>query len=186
MHFLWGSIYFTPKLLIEDTIFRSPTGDWTAILSGHPSHTKVQAFAGQRKYPHFSVILTPWVLVRPRNRTHDLLSAVKRSPNWANPATVHKNCFLLSKILLTKSFNKMLPFLFQNQVICGPLCSLISQVPLQWVGKNGKQTVFPIFQLPVQKQEKMMTCHFPPFLAALIHNYHTWNTVWSTTDFIEN
>lgn len=60
----------------------------------------------------------------------------------------------------------MLPFLFQNQVICGPLCSLISQVPLQWVGKNGKQTVFPIFQLPIQKQEKMMTCHFLPFLAA--------------------
>lgn len=127
---------------------------------------KVQAFAGQRKCPHFSVILRSRVLVPPGNQTHDLLSAVKCSPSLANPATVHKNCFLLSKILLNNSFDKTLPFLFQNQVICGPLCSLISQVPLQWVGKNGKQTVFPIFQLPIQKQEKMMTCHFLPFLAA--------------------
>ena len=157
---------FHTKLLIGDTIFRSPNRDWTAILSGHPSHTKVQAFARQRKYPHFSVIFRPWVLVPPRNRTHNLLSAVKRSPNWGNPTALHKNCFLLSKILLNKSLNKTLPFLFQNQVICGPLCSLISPVPLQWAGKNGKQTVFPIFQLPIQKQKMMMKSHFLPFLAA--------------------
>jgi len=32
---------FSPKVLIEDTIFTSPNGDGTAILRGHPSHTKV-------------------------------------------------------------------------------------------------------------------------------------------------
>ena len=44
----------------------TPTGDGTTILRGHPSHAKVQPPAGQRKYLHFSVILRPWVLVRPR------------------------------------------------------------------------------------------------------------------------
>ena len=29
------------KVLIGDTILTSPTGDGTAILRGHPSHTKV-------------------------------------------------------------------------------------------------------------------------------------------------
>ena len=38
----------------------------TAILSGHPSHAKVYPLAGPRKYPYFSVILRPWVLVWPR------------------------------------------------------------------------------------------------------------------------
>ena len=47
---------FSTKILIEDTIFTSPTGDGSAILCGHPSHTKVQLFAGQREYLHFSVI----------------------------------------------------------------------------------------------------------------------------------
>jgi len=32
---------FITKVLIEDTIFTSPTGDGTAILRGHPSHAKV-------------------------------------------------------------------------------------------------------------------------------------------------
>ena len=47
-------------------LFTSATGEGTAILPGHPSHAKVYPFAGQRKYPHFSVILRPRVLVRPR------------------------------------------------------------------------------------------------------------------------
>ena len=47
---------FSSKILIEDTIFTSPTGDGTAILCGLPSHAKVQLFAGQREYLHFSVI----------------------------------------------------------------------------------------------------------------------------------
>ena len=55
------------KVLIGDTIFfTSPTGDRTAILRGHPSHVKVDSFAGQGMYLHFSVILRPGVLVRPR------------------------------------------------------------------------------------------------------------------------
>ena len=32
---------FSTKVLIGDTIFTSPTGDGTAILRGHPSHSKV-------------------------------------------------------------------------------------------------------------------------------------------------
>ena len=44
---------FSTKILIKDTIFTSPTGDWTTKLCGHPSHTKVQPFAGQRPYLRF-------------------------------------------------------------------------------------------------------------------------------------
>ena len=32
---------FSTKVLLEDTIFMSPTGDGTAILCGHPSLPKV-------------------------------------------------------------------------------------------------------------------------------------------------
>ena len=57
---------FSTKILIGDTICTSPIRDWTAILRGYPSHVKVYPFAGLREYLHFSVILRPWVLVRPR------------------------------------------------------------------------------------------------------------------------
>ena len=57
---------FSTKVLIGDTIFTSSNGDGTAILRGHPSHAKVSPLAVQRKYLHFSVILRPWVMVRPR------------------------------------------------------------------------------------------------------------------------
>ena len=57
---------FSAKVLIGDTILTSPNGDGTAILRGHPSHAKVSPLAVQRKYLHFSVILRPWVMVRPR------------------------------------------------------------------------------------------------------------------------
>ena len=57
---------FSTKVLIGDTIFTSPNGDGTAILRGHPSHAKVSSPAVQRKYLHFSVILRPRVIVRPR------------------------------------------------------------------------------------------------------------------------
>ena len=55
-HFILVPLY---RVLIGDTIFASPTGDGTAILCGHPSHAKVQPFAGQKQYLHFSVILRP-------------------------------------------------------------------------------------------------------------------------------
>ena len=32
---------FSVKVLIGDAIFMSPTGDWAAILRGHPSHAMV-------------------------------------------------------------------------------------------------------------------------------------------------
>ena len=50
---------FGTKVLIEDTILTSPTGDGTAILRGHASYAKVWPFAGQREYLYFSVILRP-------------------------------------------------------------------------------------------------------------------------------
>ena len=50
---------FSTKMLIGDTIFKSPNGDGNAILRGHLSHEKVSPLAVQRKYLHFSVILRP-------------------------------------------------------------------------------------------------------------------------------
>ena len=44
----------------------TPNGDGTAILRGHPSHAKDSPLTLQRKYLHFSVILRPWVMTRPR------------------------------------------------------------------------------------------------------------------------
>ena len=41
-------IVVSTKVRIEDTIFTSPTGDGSAILRDHTSHTKVYSFAGQR------------------------------------------------------------------------------------------------------------------------------------------
>ena len=77
------------KVLIGDTIFTSPTGDGTAILRGHPSHTKVLPLAVQRAYLHFSVILRSLVLVRPRetNPRPPALRAVRRFTNWAGDNT---------------------------------------------------------------------------------------------------
>ena len=54
------------RVLKLGSIFTSPCGDGTAMLSIHPSHAKVQLFAGQMKHLHSSVILRPWVLVRSR------------------------------------------------------------------------------------------------------------------------
>ena len=49
------------KVLIRNTIFYG-----TAILRCHLSHAKFYLFAKQREYLHFSVILRPCVLIRPR------------------------------------------------------------------------------------------------------------------------
>ena len=65
---------FSTKVLIGDTTFGA------IILRGHPSHAKVSPFAGQRKHPHFSIILRlisqlfydPEYWSGPRNQTHDL------------------------------------------------------------------------------------------------------------------
>ena len=69
--------------------FTSPTEDGTAILRGHLSHAKVSSLALQREWLHFSVILRPWVLVRPResNPRPPALQST-RSTDWANTATV--------------------------------------------------------------------------------------------------
>ena len=53
---LLGTLFFTPPL----------SGDGTTILCGHPSHVKIQPFAGQSQYLHLSVTLRPRVLIWPR------------------------------------------------------------------------------------------------------------------------
>ena len=56
---------FSTKVLIGDTIFTSPIRDGTAILRGHPNHAKVQPLALQRKYLHFSVIISKTLSIGP-------------------------------------------------------------------------------------------------------------------------
>ena len=65
---LYSSVnIFSTKVPIEDTIFYVSYWRRIVILRGHRSHAKVQPFAEQRKYIHFSVILRLWV-VAPRSR----------------------------------------------------------------------------------------------------------------------
>ena len=59
-------MYLARKCYLGTLFFTSPNGDGAAILRGHPSHAKLSPPAGQRKHLHFSVILRPWVMVRPR------------------------------------------------------------------------------------------------------------------------
>ena len=47
MHFIWLSMYLARKLQTRDTIFRSPTGDRTAILRGRPNHVKIKPLQGK-------------------------------------------------------------------------------------------------------------------------------------------
>ena len=56
---------FSKKVLTGYTIFTSPTGDKAAILRVHPSYAKVQSFAGQMQYLHFSVILLKTLSIGP-------------------------------------------------------------------------------------------------------------------------
>ena len=92
-----------------DTIFTSPSGDGTAILRGLLIHAKVSPLAVQRYYLHFSVILRPWVLIRPREsnpRPPALQSSLYRLSNpvavtkgvqAANPAAVKKGVQVASE-----------------------------------------------------------------------------------------
>lgn len=96
---LSSSVYvFCWKVLIEETIFTSPSGDGTAILPGHPSPQRITYVS--------KVISWPWVLVQLRES-----SAVKRSKSaltsWANPAKVERTelklrvfqaCFTLAMV----------------------------------------------------------------------------------------
>ena len=59
---------FSTKVLIENTIFTSPTGDRATILRGHLSEAKVYPVAGQRHCLHVSVILRPLVLFWPQEK----------------------------------------------------------------------------------------------------------------------
>ena len=46
--------HYLTKVLIEDIIFTSPTGDGTIILRDYPNHAKVYPLAVQREYLDFS------------------------------------------------------------------------------------------------------------------------------------
>ena len=68
MRFIWMSMYLAPKYY-EGALFlrlQLETGPRFYVVNGQPSYAKVQPLAVQREYLHFSVILRPWVLVRPR------------------------------------------------------------------------------------------------------------------------
>ena len=73
------------KVLTEDTIFTSLTGDKTTILCDHLSNMTVWPFAGQRVQCHFQLFLDCEYWCSPRGRTW-LASppAVKSSMDWAS------------------------------------------------------------------------------------------------------
>ena len=66
MHVISSVNVFRTKALTGDSIFTSPTGEGTTILRGHPSHAKVQPFAGQRKYLHLGYFKTLSIGASPR------------------------------------------------------------------------------------------------------------------------
>ena len=70
-HLIWVSTYVSTKVLIQDPITTSATGDGTSILCGHPSHAN-----------SLSIV---WVPVIEPATSH---SAVTRSNNWTSPDVV--------------------------------------------------------------------------------------------------
>ena len=69
-------------------VFTSRTGDGTAILRGHPSHAKVSPLAVQREVPSFlRYFKTLSTGQAPEIEPATFRSAVKRSTDWASPAT---------------------------------------------------------------------------------------------------
>ena len=94
-----GVNVFSTKVLIGDTIFTFPTRDRTAILRGHPSHTREGLAACRRG---------GWVLVRPREsnprpptRQSDALPT-----ELTLPRVIFNNyflfvCFLFARSVLT-------------------------------------------------------------------------------------
>ena len=63
-HYLTVNV-FSSKVLTDDLVFTSPIGSGAAILRAHPSQAKVQPFAGQRQYLHFSVIFDKTLRIDP-------------------------------------------------------------------------------------------------------------------------
>ena len=76
---------FSTKVVTGDNIFTSPTGDGTAILRG------LAEIAVQREYLHFSVILIKTLSIGSATGIEPATSrsAVKRSTDWANPASTN-------------------------------------------------------------------------------------------------
>ena len=93
MHFIWVSLY---RVLIEDTIFTSPTGDRTAILCGlpHEGLAVCRAKAVPSFLSYFKTLSIGLALGIEPPTFH---SAVKRSADWAtrNPALSRSTCTVL-------------------------------------------------------------------------------------------
>ena len=119
---------FSTKLLIGDTIFTSPSGDGTAILRGYPSQAKVSPLAVQRKCLHFSVILRPLVMVRPRESnprppalqsnalpTELILPRLNKSKSKIDVLvlTIDPKNEILSMLVMVKSTVQLLPEILQ-------------------------------------------------------------------------
>ena len=71
---------FSAKVLIEDTIFTSPTGEVTAIYVVIRATRRSSLWQGvPKQYLHFSVILNHEYWFDPGNRTRDFLLCSERS-----------------------------------------------------------------------------------------------------------
>ena len=79
---------FSKKILIGTLFLRLLLETGPPFLRSYPSHAKVQPFAAQRQYLHFSVTLS--IGLAPEIEPATSCSAVKRSTNWASPAAVKK------------------------------------------------------------------------------------------------
>ena len=82
MHFIWVSMYFSTKVLTGNTIFKSPTGDETAILRG-PAIFRAKAVPS---FPSYFKTLSIDPL--PGIERSTSRSTIKSSTDWDNPAAV--------------------------------------------------------------------------------------------------
>ena len=82
MHFIWVSMDFSTKVLTGNTIFKSPTGDETAVLRG-PAIFRAKAVPS---FPSYFKTLSIDPL--PGIERSTSRSTIKSSTDWDNPAAV--------------------------------------------------------------------------------------------------
>ena len=154
-HFIWVSNVFSTKVLIRDTIFTSPNGDGTAILLCHPSHAKVQPPAGQRKYLHFSVILRPWVLVRPRESN-------------PRPSALQSSA-LPTKLILSNCYVKVF-FANASEDLSESVFSVCERTGVFGPQSWGDYVAWPYFLRMKQRRVRVDTGGSPSILLLRLHS----------------
>ena len=82
MPFIWVSMYFSTKVLTGNTIFKSPTGDETAILRG-PAIFRAKAVPSFPSY-FKTLSIDPLSGIEPATSR----STIKSSTDWDNRAAV--------------------------------------------------------------------------------------------------